>query len=181
MSGRPSHKDVHELTNESGDPFDLRCAFPRFDANAKPSKGRRTYIEFACLRNLFMVIRALISCGANLRQQTPATRFPLYFACTGYESSRAALVTWLLDSYADVRATLDLGAVANSTCLWVATSYANLEVVRVLLTHGANPLIRGGGRLPVQVALRHCNNELISLLDEAACPFQGTHTHTRTH
>ena len=101
------------------------------------AKNSRTPLHFACSWGRFEIVRLLLDNGAKANGKTDSGETPLHAAANGKYGSQE-------DGVRVAKLLLARGVDANirdndeRTPLHVASGYGKLEIVRLLLDHGAN-------------------------------------------
>jgi hypothetical protein len=139
------------------------------EAGADPNDGESVY--HAAEKDHRAVVDVLIAHGCDISAAHPVYKnTPVFFLChhTDDESGRAAWhrgIAYLLERGADPNVPSE--DAQNAPLHQIATTPAAVATVRLLLDHGANPLIRNAhGITPYQVAVRNGNTAAAQLLSD---------------
>ena len=127
------------------------------EARENTQRFRRTALMIAAIDGSLDLAKLLYANGANVNRQagnhrgwhndSPGWSALHYAAVAGH----ANIVSWLLDSGADVDARWGAGGVPGKSVLWEAAFWGRADVVEILLSRGADP--EGGGNpLPLHGA-----------------------------
>ncbi|KAJ3076348.1 hypothetical protein HDU98_003930 [Podochytrium sp. JEL0797] len=148
------------------------------------SKGR-TPLHFAVLREHVSTVTCLLHHGSNPNAQDDTLESPLHHAC---RSRNIQIISHLLTANANPNL-LNAFFYPKSTPLHLATEMGNLEATKLLLAHGADPMIQTshdttamftavyGGNVEVLKHLAECGYSLLgkhrgsSRLLHTACNF----------
>jgi len=116
-------------------------------------------LHIAVLHNREEAIKSLVKLGADINGKNNDKETPLWTAVT--ESRNPRIIELLLELGAKIHARTDLGTVLD----WAAFE-GDLEMVRLLLSKGANPIVgRGSTRsAPIQRCANNGNVEILELL-----------------
>ena len=121
------------------------------EARENTQRFRRTALMIAASDGFLDLAKLLYANGANVNRQAGNHRgwhndspgwSALHYAAT---AGHANIVSWLLDSGADVDARWGWGGVPGKSVLWEAAHWGRADVVKILLDRGADP---EGGRDP---------------------------------
>ena len=129
------------------------------EARENTQRFRRTALMIAASDGFLDLAKLLHANGANVNRQAGNHSYgggtddspgwsALHYAAT---AGHANIVSWLLDSGADVDARWGRGGAPIKTALWEASFWGRADVVEILLSRGADPE-GGGGPLPLHGA-----------------------------
>jgi len=123
-----------------------------------------THLTNACTSGNLPTVQLLVSRGANTTTVTPGERHTLLISAA--VRGKGEVVRYLLGIKA-VRATniIDAQDCHRRTALWNAAWKGHLEVVKLLVEAGANPMMADSdGVKPITIARHHGHHECIELL-----------------
>lgn len=125
-----------------------------------------TPLGIACDRGIDEIVRILVQAGANPNLPPPAGgKVPLICSSGGRSGLRKLRI--LLDAGADVNlCSLNLKGEKSASALSFASTTGNLETVRILLQHGADPNFVFPSGTALSQAVQDGNVEIVSLLLE---------------
>ena len=128
------------------------------EARESTQAFRRTALMIAASDGFFDLAKLLYANGANVNRQAGNHNYSLTNDSPGWSAlhyaataGHANIVSWLLDSGADVDARWGRGGSPSKTALWEASFWGRADVVEILLSRGADPE-GGGGPLPLHGA-----------------------------
>ena len=196
LACRPTHDDVN---------LDIVQALLKHgaDPNACPLSGRRKSLSLSsyymydvdevlpplsaasrCGNTALVIL--LIKYGATVDHRTELGRTPLHYAIdidsdrfTGHlESSKrnTSTVKILLSSGADANVMDETGA----SPLYLACERGKREIVELLLSHSANPNVKGTNKYPMHAACRRQHYDLVTLLLECEADISVRDQHGKT-
>ena len=113
------------------------------------------------------MVQVLLECKADVNAQRKDGETPLHFLSINYDSGHNLsqlhnVARFLLERGADVNARSN----DFSTPLHIAVGHRRIEVVRVLLEHGARVGAKNGGRTPFWMASFFGLSDIRQLLEE---------------
>ncbi len=154
MSYLMSYDDI-ELICRNARSSQVLDRYPDFDPEGIADKSLidNPYVHYACYHNHLHVVKVLVQCGASLSRRNKAGDTPLNIVC-GY-MHYGPLVEWLLTKL-DVISSINNANSYGSTPLHTATYWNNIEIIHLLLDHGADPTITNPyGQRPSAIAFKH--------------------------
>ena len=162
------HKEIVELLiakgadlNAKGDsvgtPLDLAYNYPEIADLLRKRGGKYGTIHNAASGGDTAAVREFLAAGTDVNAEYTEGRTPLHYAIDNQHKDVAKL---LIAEGADLNANA-----AGWTPLIIAASRGVFEIVELLIANGANVNAKnGGGRTPVDWAIKHKHPELANLL-----------------
>ena len=154
--------DAGLISAAEGNDLSGACEYLRRGADIETrevsQRFRRTALMIAANDGRLDLAKLLHANGADVNRQAGNHRgghndspgwTALHYAAT---AGHADMVSWLLDSGADVDARWGWGGIPGKSVLWEAAHWGRADVVEILLSRGADPE-GGGSPLPLHGAL----------------------------
>lgn len=146
--------------------FRVRSSFRRSRRGVRPTSltGDEALIRFALRQGTAKQVEQLFSGTQQKHTDMPLSdgQLPLHVAV---DANRPEVVTYLLKHGAHV----DKTDPAGWTALHRAVYNGNINLAKILLDHGADPGLKAGHLLPVDLAM-DCDSNMTDLLNQAAKP-----------
>lgn len=132
-------KDIEMLIKDHDENNDNRQILLNFIDNENVDYmiyGRYSLLITAVTLKKYDLAELFLDMGADVNKQNPRGETSLYIACTIFRNPPIDLILLLLNKGAEINEVIRFG---GDTTLLEAINYSTIEVVKILLEHGADP------------------------------------------